>query len=136
MVDQTLGLRRPKPNGQAGASVVGVERTTIGSAADVRQQGIRETGTKAAAKQEVPGIPKFEDDPIGAVSFALREIGAQVFGPAPAPIARVRGRHRVRLLVKAEKSVPLQEALARWIGQLRLKGDMRVAVDIDPQSFY
>ncbi|AXI48779.1 primosomal protein N' [Sulfitobacter sp. SK012] len=67
---------------------------------------------------------------------ALREIGAQVFGPAPAPIARVRGRHRVRLLVKAEKSVPLQEALARWIGQLRLKGDMRVAVDIDPQSFY
>jgi primosomal protein N' len=31
----------------------------------------------------------------------LRRIGAEVFGPAPAPIARVRGRHRVRLLVKA-----------------------------------
>jgi len=67
---------------------------------------------------------------------ALREIGAQVFGPAPAPIARVRGRHRVRLLVKADKTAPLQEAVARWVGQLRLKGDMRVAVDIDPQSFY
>jgi len=34
----------------------------------------------------------------------LRKIGAQVFGPAPAPIARVRGRHRVRLLVKAQKT--------------------------------
>ncbi len=34
---------------------------------------------------------------------ALRRVGAQVFGPAPAPIARVRGRHRVRLLVKAPK---------------------------------
>ena len=67
---------------------------------------------------------------------ALRAIGAQVFGPAPAPIARVRGRHRVRLLVKAEKSVALQPALARWVGQIRVKGDLRIAVDIDPQSFY
>ena len=67
---------------------------------------------------------------------ALRAVGAQVFGPAPAPIARIRGRHRVRLLVKADKSVPLQEALARWIAQLRQKGDLRLSVDIDPQSFY
>ncbi len=67
---------------------------------------------------------------------ALRQIGAQVFGPASAPIARVRGRHRVRLLVKADKGAPLQEALARWIAPLRLKGDLRLAVDIDPQSFY
>ena len=66
----------------------------------------------------------------------LRDIGAQVYGPAPAPIARVRGRHRVRLLVKADKSVALQRALAKWVGQIRLKGDLRLAVDIDPQSFY
>ena len=66
----------------------------------------------------------------------LRQIGAQVFGPAPAPIACIRGRHRVRLLVKAEKGAPLQDAIARWIGQFRLKGDLRLAVDIDPQSFY
>jgi len=67
---------------------------------------------------------------------ALRDVGAQVYGPAPAPIARVRGRHRVRLLVKAGKGVALQRALGLWVGQLRLKGDMRLAVDIDPQSFY
>ena len=66
----------------------------------------------------------------------LRAVGAQVYGPAPAPIARVRGRHRVRLLVKAEKAAPLQEALAKWVAQLRLKNDVRIAVDIDPQSFY
>lgn len=66
----------------------------------------------------------------------LRAIGAQVFGPAPAPIARVRGRHRVRLLVKAEKSAPLQDALSRWIAQVPMKGEMRLAVDVDPQSFY
>ncbi|MEL6572039.1 MAG: primosomal protein N' [Pseudomonadota bacterium] len=68
--------------------------------------------------------------------MALRQIGAQVFGPAPAPIARVRGRHRVRLLVKADKGAPLQGALAKWAGQFRLKGELRMAIDIDPQSFY
>ena len=67
---------------------------------------------------------------------ALRAVGAQVYGPAPAPIARVRGRHRVRLLVKAGKEVALQRALAQWVGQIRLRGDLRLAVDIDPQSFY
>lgn len=66
----------------------------------------------------------------------LRKIGAQVFGPAPAPIARIRGRHRVRLLVKAEKSAPLQAALSAWAAQFKLRGELRMAIDIDPQSFY
>jgi len=66
----------------------------------------------------------------------LRRVGAEVFGPAPAPIARVRGRHRVRLLVKAAKGVALQPALAEWVGQLRPPANLRVAIDIDPQSFY
>ncbi len=66
----------------------------------------------------------------------LRQVGAQLFGPAPAPIARVRGRHRVRLLVKAEKGVALQEALARWVQPFRMKGDLRLSIDIDPQNFF
>lgn len=66
----------------------------------------------------------------------LRRIGAEVFGPAPAPVARVRGRHRVRLLVKGPKGAPLQAALTEWLAQLRPPSNLRVAVDIDPQSFY
>jgi primosomal protein N' (replication factor Y) len=66
----------------------------------------------------------------------LRRIGAQVWGPAPAPIARIRGRHRVRLLVKAPRGVPFQAALAEWVTQMRLPASLRLAVDIDPQSFY
>jgi primosomal protein N' (replication factor Y) len=66
----------------------------------------------------------------------LRNVGAQVYGPAPAPIARVRGRHRVRLLVKAAKGVAIQPALREWVGQFTPKGDTRLSVDIDPQSFY
>jgi primosomal protein N' (replication factor Y) len=65
----------------------------------------------------------------------LTRAGAEVFGPAPAPIARVRGRHRVRLLVKAGRGVALQPALAEWIAQVKLPAQVRLAVDIDPQSF-
>ena len=66
----------------------------------------------------------------------LRRIGAQVFGPAPAPVARIRGRHRVRLLVKAARGAPLQPALARWVGQVKPPSGIRITIDIDPQSFY
>jgi primosomal protein N' (replication factor Y) (superfamily II helicase) len=66
----------------------------------------------------------------------LRRIGAQLFGPAPAPIARVRGRHRLRMLVKAAKGAPLQGALKAWSTQLKPPHDLRLTIDIDPQSFW
>jgi len=66
----------------------------------------------------------------------LTAVGAQVFGPAPAPIARVRGRHRVRLLVKAPKGVALQGPIADWIARVRGSPRLRLSVDIDPQSFF
>ena len=66
----------------------------------------------------------------------IRRAGAEVFGPAPAPIARIRGRHRVRLLVKAPRDAPLQAALSEWISQLRPPRQLRLSVDVDPQSFF
>ena len=66
----------------------------------------------------------------------LTEIGAQIFGPAPAPIARIRGRHRVRLLIKAEKNAPIQAALSAWTALFKLPNSLRLSIDIDPQSFY
>ncbi|MGB1234532.1 MAG: primosomal protein N' [Planktomarina sp.] len=66
----------------------------------------------------------------------LTKIGAQVFGPAPAPIARIRGRHRVRLLVKASKTAPIQGALVAWVAQFKLPSSLRLSIDIDPQNFY
>ena len=66
----------------------------------------------------------------------LHDIGAEVFGPAPAPIARIRGRHRVRLLVRSVKDPRLQAALAQWRAQIQIPSQVRVTIDIDPQSFY
>jgi primosomal protein N' (replication factor Y) len=42
----------------------------------------------------------------------------------------------VRLLVRAPKGVPLQPALRAWVAAVPCPGNVRVAVDVDPQSFF
>ena len=58
-----------------------------------------------------------------------------VFGPAPAPLAMLRGRHRFRLLVHAARNVPVQDIIRDWLGGLKWKQSTRVSVDVDPYSF-
>ena len=58
-----------------------------------------------------------------------------VLGPAPAPLAMLRGRHRLRLLVHAARSVPVQDIIRDWLGSLHWPRGVRVAVDVDPYSF-
>jgi primosomal protein N' (replication factor Y) (superfamily II helicase) len=61
--------------------------------------------------------------------------GMYVYGPAPAPLAMLRGRHRQRLLVHAQRSVELQNILRQWLGDLEFPRSVRVGVDVDPYSF-
>jgi primosomal protein N' (replication factor Y) len=58
-----------------------------------------------------------------------------VLGPAPAPLAMLRGRHRLRLLVQAARSVPVQDVIREWLAPLALPRGARVAIDVDPYSF-
>ncbi|MDT9599797.1 primosomal protein N' [Sphingosinicella rhizophila] len=58
-----------------------------------------------------------------------------VFGPAPAPLAMLRGRHRQRLLVHAARSLDVQDVIREWLGALTWPRGVRVAVDVDPYSF-
>lgn len=61
--------------------------------------------------------------------------GVRVLGPAPAPLALIRGRHRVRFLVKSRRDVNIQAYLAEWLSQVKPKGSVRLAVDVDAHSF-
>jgi primosomal protein N' (replication factor Y) len=66
---------------------------------------------------------------------APRGGGVEVLGPAPAPLALLRGRHRRRLLLKAPRSVHVQKLLRRWLHQVRTGGGTRIQIDVDPYSF-
>ena len=58
-----------------------------------------------------------------------------VLGPAPAPLAILRGRHRRRLLVRTTRAVRIQDRLRPWIASIKPPNAVRVQVDIDPYSF-
>ncbi len=61
--------------------------------------------------------------------------GVEVYGPADAPLALVRGRRRKRLLVRADRSVDLQGYLNAWRARVRVPAAVRLAIDVDPYSF-
>ena len=58
-----------------------------------------------------------------------------VLGPAPAPMALLRGRYRYRLLINARRSAEVQNVIREWLGALSFPSGVRVSVDIDPYSF-
>ena len=82
-----------------------------------------------------------EDD--GEAREAANRLGAfrpdvadcMILGPAPAPMALLRGRYRYRFLINARRSVQLQHVIRRWLTQVDHPAGVRLAVDIDPYSF-
>jgi primosomal protein N' (replication factor Y) (superfamily II helicase) len=60
----------------------------------------------------------------------------RVLGPAEAPLALVRGRHRLRLLIKAPRNFDLSAYLREWLAAApKIKGGIKLDIDVDPQSF-
>jgi len=71
---------------------------------------------------------------LAAVSPRADEV--RVLGPAEAPLALVRGRHRFRLLVKSPRGFDLSAYLRQWLAAApKAKGNIKREVDVDPQSF-
>jgi primosomal protein N' (replication factor Y) (superfamily II helicase) len=62
-------------------------------------------------------------------------VGVDIFGPADAPLALIRGRRRKRFLVRADRTVDLQGFLAAWRARARPPGAIRLVLDVDPYSF-
>jgi primosomal protein N' (replication factor Y) len=60
----------------------------------------------------------------------------RILGPADAPLSLVRGRHRLRLLVKAPRAFDLSAYLRDWLAAApKAKGSIKLDIDVDPQSF-
>lgn len=60
----------------------------------------------------------------------------RILGPAPAPLAFLRGKHRRRLLIKTGKDIAVQKFLGEWLSAVKVPSAIQLKVDIDPQSFY
>ena len=61
--------------------------------------------------------------------------GVRILGPAPAPLALLRGRHRRRLLAIARRAFPLSRFIHDWVASTPVPSTVRLQIDIDPQSF-
>ena len=62
--------------------------------------------------------------------------GLDILGPVVAPIAKLRDKHRYRLLVKADKTLKIQNLLQNWLKQVKIHPSVDVRIDIDPYSFF
>jgi primosomal protein N' (replication factor Y) len=104
--------------------------------------------TEARQEAEVPPFGRYaaiivSSEDKEAANDAARRIGRaapevegmHVFGPAPAPLSMLRGRHRFRLLVHARRQLDVQDVIRDWLGSVEWSAKVRVAVDVDPYNF-
>jgi primosomal protein N' (replication factor Y) len=76
------------------------------------------------------------DDLANHLSLRFSErAGVKILGPAPAPLAVLRGRHRRRLLLKTRRDIAVQPLLHEWLDDVRVPRGSRIDVDVDPVSF-
>ena len=72
----------------------------------------------------------------GLAALAPQDERVQVLGPAEAPLAVIKGRYRFRLLVKSVRGFDLSDYLREWLAAgPKPKGNLKLEVDVDPQSF-
>ena len=84
-----------------------------------------------------PGVVEGYARELARRAAPLTRAGAELYGPAPAPIARVRGRFRFRMLIRADRQAALQAAIRDWLASApKQPPNLRLSVDIDPQSFF
>jgi primosomal protein N' (replication factor Y) len=97
--------------------------------------GLPPFGRLAALILSSPDPRQLDETARRLARTAPRGEGLTVLGPAPAPLAVLRGRHRRRFLVKAPRGLRLQPLLRGWLEQVRIPSAVRLQVDIDPYSF-
>ncbi len=104
------------------------------------------------AAREKSGYPPFgrlasllvsAADPHSAENFARKLVASaprseqvRLLGPAEAPLAVIRGRYRFRILAKSPRAFDLSGYLRAWLAHApKPKGNLKLEVDVDPQSF-
>ncbi len=61
---------------------------------------------------------------------------AKIFGPALAPIGKIRKKYRVRLLIKCSKDNNIQSKMQKWLLRVTVPRSIKILIDVDPQNFF
>ncbi|MDF3075463.1 MAG: primosomal protein, partial [Alphaproteobacteria bacterium] len=139
---------RTNGDGRALLQTYQPEHPVIAALASGRRERFLEAEKRARADAGMPPYGRLaalilssEDE--SQVETAARATGAaaphldgvRVLGPAPAPLALLRGRHRRRLLLQTRREVDIQAVLQAWLADVALPNAVRLQVDVDPYSF-
>jgi primosomal protein N' (replication factor Y) len=98
-------------------------------------QGMPPYGRLAAVILSSPDAAKLEELARALAAAAPNADGVDVYGPADAPLALIRGRRRKRFLVRADRRIDIQAYLMAWRARVRIPGSVRLTLDVDPYSF-
>ncbi|HYS48550.1 MAG TPA: primosomal protein N', partial [Xanthobacteraceae bacterium] len=130
-------IQTHQPNHPVMRALIAAERDAFYSAEiEARERaGYPPFGRLASLLVSGPEKPAAEAYARRLAALAPREEDVRVLGPAEAPIAMVRGRHRLRLLVKSRRAFDLSAYLRDWLADAPApKGGLKLEVDVDPQS--
>ena len=97
--------------------------------------GLPPYGRLAALILSAPSAEEANDAGRYIAECAPNAKDVKVFGPAPAPITMLRGRHRRRFLIQSPRNIDLSAFMSTWNNAFKLPRNVRVNLDIDPYSF-
>jgi primosomal protein N' (replication factor Y) len=104
-------------------------------AAEREEAGMPPYGRLAAVIVSAPNEALANDAAKALGEKAPHVDGLDLWGPAPAPLSVIRGMHRRRFLVRANRGVDVSAFLAAWAARVKLHSAVRVQIDVDPYSF-
>lgn len=93
----------------------------FGRLAAITLKGRDEKQVQLAAKSLIEAAPKVA--------------GIEIWGPAPAPIYKLKGDVRIKFLVRAKRSLNLQAFIKDWTQNVKIPAAIKRTIDIDPYSF-
>ncbi len=100
-----------------------------------REAGLPPFGRLVALIVSAPGAVEVRNAAQMLARGRPHEEGITVLGPAEAPLSVVRGRHRMRFLIKANRNVQVQLSVRRWLEGVKTPSSVRISIDVDPQNF-
>ena len=78
---------------------------------------------------------KLEKEALDFKNFIETKIEGNVLGPVNAPIFRLKRKFRFRLLIRGNKSMKVQNSIAKIIPNYKFPAGIKLSVDVDPINF-